>query len=158
QEVDNAILFDLVGFSGYLQDTGTSSSHGIELDWDVPIDDNWSLIGNATWNDTETPEGEQRIRRPEFFGNIGVLYRGFDERLRVLGNVRSAQDSVDEIFGVGRVDLDNYAVFDLSVSYDVRDFLTAYARVVNAFDEDYQEVVDFDNGGSAAYAGIRLTF
>ena len=158
QDVDNAILFDLVGFSGYLQDTGTSTSEGIELTWDVPLDEHWTLLGNATWNETETPEGPQRIRRPEWYGNLGVQYRGDNDRLRVIANLRSAQDAVDEIFGVGRVDLDNFAVLDLSAAYAVNDALTVYGRVNNATDEDFQEVIDFDNGGRAAFAGFRFTF
>jgi len=158
QEIDNAIFFDLAGFSGYLQEPGISTSRGVELSWDIPVGTQWALLGNVTYNDTEDAEGSQRIRRPEWVGNLGVRMTAFDDRFRLLANVRTAQDVVDEIFGIGVVPLDNYAVFDLSGAYDVTPAVAIYARVQNAFDEDYQEVIDYNSGGRAAYAGVRYSF
>ena len=43
QRVENDIFFDLAGFSGYLQDDGESSSHGVELMADWALLDNLSL-------------------------------------------------------------------------------------------------------------------
>ncbi len=158
QDVDDAILFDLAGFSGYLQDTGKSESRGVEVAWDVPLADRWAVLGNVTWNDTENPDGDQRIRRPEWVGNLGVRFDGFDNRLRVLGNVRTANDAVDQIFGVGVVPLDDYVVVDLSGSYRVTESMEVYARLQNLFDEEYEEIADFNNGGQAVFGGVRLVF
>jgi vitamin B12 transporter len=65
---------------------------------------------------------------------------------------------VDEIFGVGRVALDNYGVFDISGAYSISDSFEAFVRLENAFDEDYQEVSGFNSPGRAGYGGIRMRF
>lgn len=158
QEVDDAILFDLAGFSGYLQDSGKSKSRGVEVAWDVPIGDSWAVLGNVTYNDSENPDGGQRIRRPEWVGNLGVRFDGMGDRLRLLGNVRTARDAIDEVFLVGEVPLDDYVVVDLSGSYRVTESVEVYARLQNLFDEDYEEIIDFNNGGRSVFGGVRLVF
>ena len=158
QEIEDAIFFDLSGFSGYLQDPGTSQSSGVEFAWDLPLGDQWIVLGNLTWNDTEDTSGAQRIRRPEWFGNLGLRFTAADEKFRVLGNLRTARDAVDEIFGIGRVPLEDHVVLDLTASFAVTDALEVYGRVENAFDEKYQEIAGFRTGGSAGYAGARFRF
>lgn len=158
QEIEDAIFFDLSGFSGYLQDPGTSHSSGVEFAWDVPLGEQWTVLGNLTWNDTEDTLGAQRIRRPELFGNLSVSFTSADEKFRVLGNLRTAQDAVDEIFGLGRVPLADHTVLDFTASYAVNDAFEVYGRVENAFDAEYQEISGFRTGGRAGYAGARFRF
>ena len=158
QEIEDAIFFDLSGFSGYLQDLGSSHSRGIEFAWDVPLGDQWKVLGNLTWNDTEDTLGAQRIRRPELFGNLSVRFTSGNEKFRVLGNLRTAQDAVDEIFGVGRVPLADHTVLDFTASYALTDALEVYGRMENVFDAEYQETTGFRTGGSAGYAGARFRF
>ncbi|HET7610068.1 MAG TPA: TonB-dependent receptor, partial [Gammaproteobacteria bacterium] len=88
QEIEDAIEFDLVGFSGYLQTQGTSTSSGVEVAADIPVGERWQLLANWTYNDTEDSAGVQRVRRPKNLGNLGVAYRTDDERLRLLANYR----------------------------------------------------------------------
>jgi len=158
QKIDDAILFDLSGFSGYLQDTGTSHSRGLEFGLEVPVSERWGLLGNFTWNDTEDTSGQQRIRRPEFFGNLGIRFASADKKTRALASYRTAQNTVDEIFGLGRVPLEDYGVLDLSVSHTFGDSFELYGRVKNALNKNYQEVTGFRTGGRAAYTGGRFRF
>ena len=72
QKIEDAIVFDIAGFSGYLQDIGTSTSKGVELSGNFALNSNWNLTANYTYNDTERPNGLQRRRRPEALTNIGV--------------------------------------------------------------------------------------
>ena len=158
QKIEDEIFFDLSGFSGYLQSLGTGKSRGLEFAFEFPVNDQWNLIGNVTYNDTENTVGQQRIRRPKNLGNFGVQFLSSNERTKLLANYRLASDSVDEIFGLGRVALDDYQVLDVSGSYSVNESLEIYARLENAFDEDYQEVVGFNTAGRAGYAGVRFRF
>ena len=47
---------------------------------------------------------------------------------------------------------------DLLVSHPVRDNATAYLRLENALDEDYQWVDGYGTSGRAIYAGLRASF
>lgn len=65
---------------------------------------------------------------------------------------------MDELFGIGRVPLDDYRVIDISAAYAVSERVEAYGRLENATDENYQEVVGFRPAGFAAHGGIRIRF
>jgi vitamin B12 transporter len=158
QEIEDEIFFDLSGFSGYLQSLGTSHSTGIELATEIQINAQWGLLGNLTYNDTENTEGQQRIRRPEQVANIGLRFSSTNERFKLLANYRLSRDSVDELFLIGRVPLDDYEIIDISATFAINDNLEAYGRLENVTDEDYQEVTGFNTPGSSAYAGLRVTF
>ncbi|MEH6551168.1 MAG: TonB-dependent receptor [Pseudomonadales bacterium] len=158
QKVDDEIYFDLVYFYGYLQSLGTTKSKGVELAALVPLGDNWQLKANYTYNDTETPDGLQRIRRPSHIGNIGVQYNALQDKLRISANWRFSADAQDEQYGVGRIPLDDYQVLDISANYAVTDALEVYGRIENITDEYYQEVTSYNSAPRAAYAGIRYQF
>src|SRR5690606_19274721 len=119
QRIEDEIFFDLAGFSGYLQSLGTSRSQGLELAAEVPIGMRWQLLANFTYNDTEDADGEQRVRRPERLANLGARFSSPDERFRFIANYRMSRDAVDELFGIGRVPLDDYEVLDLSAAYTI---------------------------------------
>jgi vitamin B12 transporter len=157
QQIEDEIDFDLMFFSGYVQSAGTSTSKGIELGASVPFGDRWELLGNWTHNDAEDTAGQQRIRRPKNFGNIGVQYRAASERLAFLGSYRLSRDTIDTTF-VSTMPLPDYEVLDLSVTFDATELLQIYGRVQNATDESYQEVIGYNTAGRSIYGGVRLRF
>lgn len=153
QDVENAIFFDLAAFSGYLQDVGTSNSKGVELTAEIPLGDSLRLNGNYTYNDTERPDGSQRLRRPEHLFNLGVLFTGMDGRLNLNGFYRSQANSLDS-----PGPLEDFGVLDLTASYQLNENFRLYGRFENAFDEDYEEVTGFNSADSAAYIGVNFSF
>lgn len=153
QDVENAIEFDLATFSGYIQDIGTSSSKGVELIAEIPLSHGLQLQGNYTYNDTERPDGTQRLRRPENLLNVGVLYSGLNNRLNINGFYRSQANSVDAGGAI-----EDFNVIDLTASYQLNESIRLYGRVENLFDEDYQEVLGYNTAGRAAYVGINFQF
>ena len=118
----------------------------------------WDLLGNLTVNDTKNQEGLQRVRRPKQLANIGVRFSSTSGRFRLLANYRFSRNAVDELFGIGRVPLDDYQVLDISAAFRVSERLEAFGRLENATDENYQEVTGFRSGGFAAYVGARVRF
>jgi vitamin B12 transporter len=154
QEIEDEIYFDLIGFSGYLQSPGTSSSQGVELAADLPLGARWRVLANFTHNDAESSSNERRLRRPKNLGNVGALYRAASSRFELLANYRVSHDSID----VGGVALDDYEVLDLSASYDVNAALEIYGRIQNATDASYQEVLGHNTAGRSIYAGARWRF
>ena len=152
QNVENAIFFDLASFSGYLQDVGQANSHGIELSAEFPITDSLRVTGNYTHNETERPDGTQRLRRPEHLFNLGFLYTGLDGKLNLNGFYRSQADAIDS----GNIAIEDFGVFDLTVSYQLMESVRVYGRLENAFDENYQEIIDYNTAAAAAYVGVSF--
>ncbi len=153
QDVENAIFFDRATFSGYLQDAGTSTSQGVELTAEIPINEAIRVTGNYTFNDTERPNGMQRLRRPKQLFNVGLNYLGFDGRLNVNGFYRYQADSIDN-----PGPLEDFGVFDITASLAINDNVRLYARLENTFDQEYEEVITYNSAERAAYIGVNLRF
>jgi vitamin B12 transporter len=157
QDVEDAIEFDLDNFSGYIQDTGTSTSHGVELSGDYSLNDSLRLTANYTYNPTERPNGQPRLRRPENTLNLGAGYFAMQQRLNINAFYRISNGSVDESNGT-MVELEDFAVLDLSANFSITRLLQVYARVENLLDEHYEEVAGYNTAGRAAYVGIRYNY
>lgn len=158
QQVEDAIFFDQVMWSGYLQDIGTSSSQGVELSGELGVGEHWRLTGNYTWNDTERPNGLQRLRRPQHLFNAGLSWYGLsDQRLNLNAFLRASRGSIDEVGGLS-VPLPDFEVLDLTANLRLNEALQLYGRIENALDEDYQEVFGYHTPGRAAYVGFRLNY
>ncbi|MDX1490285.1 MAG: TonB-dependent receptor [Pseudohongiellaceae bacterium] len=157
QKVKDAIDFDLVNYSGYIQDFGESQSKGVELSGEIALATQWTLLGNYTYNDTERPSGLQRLRRPEHLSNIGVRWHSSDERIKISAHYRRSENSIDENFGT-IIELSDYEVLDVGLRYALSPQVELYGRVDNLLDEEYQEVFGYNSIARAAYIGVRLNF
>ncbi len=158
QEIENEIFFDLSGFSGYLQETGASKSRGVEISGAFHITPVLKFSGNYTYNDTQTPDGQQRIRRPRNIVNLALDYQFANDRAHAIIHYRLSNDAEDEIFGAGRVELDDYSLVGFNLSYEISDFIQVYGRIENALDEEYEEVTGFNTAGASAFIGSRIRF
>ncbi len=155
QKIDDEIFYDSIGYTGYLQAAGTSHSKGVEISLTAPLTDAVEVVANATYNETESTSDVQRARRPKNSYNLGIQTVWFGEQLKTLLSVRIVKDSVNDIFGVGRVALDNYEVVDFSASYSVTKALDFFGRVENLTDEKYEEITGYNTAGAAVYVGLR---
>lgn len=149
QAIDNAIFFDLAGFSGYLQSPGESRSRGIETIFHYALNSAITLDGNATWNRAEDNDGAQRAYRPEFTARLSMLWAA--NRWRGSVTLRTARDSVDNM----QQPIDDYVLLDAVLSYQLGDNLELAARVENLGDTDYTQVVPFNSPGRAGYVSIQ---
>ena len=154
QDITDVIYFDLIGFSGYLQDRGETSSEGIELNAEMPLPGNIILGGNYTLTDTETLQGSERPRVPEHMANIALQWSNASDTLMLGLHARLSRGATD----TDGSDLDDYEVVNLVANWQVLPQLELFGRVENLFDEEYQEVPTYNTSGSAAYAGVRFTF
>jgi len=157
QTVEDAITFDSAGFSGYLQDSGDSTSEGVELSAQLPLAAQLFLDANYTYNDAERPDGTQRQLRPQHLANLGVSWHSRDGSKRISTFYRAVRDNADVVNGA-TVALDDYAVIDVTASYDLSPALQVYGRLENLGDEDYQEVFGYNTSGRAGYLGVRFNF
>ena len=77
-----------------------------------------------------------------------------DNKLNINGFYRSQADSID----TGNVAIEDFGVFDLTASYQVTAAVRVYARFENVFDEEYQEIIDYNAADAAAYVGVNFRF
>ncbi len=158
QRIDREIYFDLLSFSGYLQGHGVSHSRGGELSLEAPLQPWLTVTANYTYNDTLDSDDLPRARRPRHLLNFSAILVSADERLRALLHWRTSRDATTDVYGVGRVPLDDYQVLDISAQFQLSPRVTLLARLENALDAQYQEVVDYHTAGRAAHGGVKLTF
>jgi len=68
------------------------------------------------------------------------------------GFYRSQADAIDS----GNIAIDDFGVFDLTASYQLTESVRVYSRLENVSDEDYQEIIDYNAAGAAAYIGVNF--
>lgn len=158
QRIEDEIFFDLVAFSGYLQEAGEIISKGVETSVDYPINQAFSIKANYTFNDTDSATDFTRSRRPEHLANLGLNFLALDDKLSVLANLRVSRDAYNNVFAVGLVELDDYEVVDLGAVYRFDQGLELFGRIQNLTDKDYEEITNFNTQDRTIYAGVRYSF
>ena len=101
----------------------------------------------------------RELRRPRHSANL--IAHGRAGALRwgaSLAYVGRRRDTDFDLFPAATVTLRGYVLGSANLSYRLLPGLEAYARVENAFDADYQDVVGYNTPGRTAYAGLRVAF
>ena len=155
QEIEDEIFFDLAGFSGYLQEQGTSDQKGSSLSGTLLCLNRWVGMGTIPGM---TPKPVQEISESgdRAFGNIGLRFE--TGKLEALLNLRFSRNSVDQVFGQGRVNLGDYEVLDVGARYQFANEWSVNMSVENLFDSEYREVTDFRNAGRTAFIRMGYNF
>jgi vitamin B12 transporter len=139
----------------------TSRRQGIETQVDWRLSDRLRLSATYAYLDATEPgtaSGAQvrELRRPKHSGSVAL--DGASGRLTYgasLAYVGRHFDSRD-VFPFDRVALGSYWLADARVGYTVRRGVELFARITNAFDQDYEDVFSYRTEPRAIYAGIRL--
>lgn len=158
-EIDNLIQFVTLTswpapFTGqYRQVAGTSVSKGVELSGAWALNDRLALSGNYTWTDATDATGAALPRVPAHDATIGIDAT-FAADWSASLSLRHVADRPAE-FGTAMAD---YTVLNASVSYAITDTASAYLRLENLLDEDYQTAAGFSTSGRAVFAGLRASF
>ena len=157
-EIDDLIDFvsDPVTFVGqYVQVPGTTRTRGLELSGSAPLSDAVDLFGSYTFTDATNRDGTPSRRVPRH-----QLVVGLDAELtdKLSGQIvaNHVAERVEGFFAP--VDVENFTVVDMQVTYDITDRAEAYLRVENLFDEEYQRVPGFGTSDRAFYVGVRASF
>lgn len=148
---------DLIGFAGggYTQTPGTSTAQGLELAASLPLGERVTLQGAYTYTDTEDANGNQLVRVPKHELSLGVTAE-ITDRLNTEFVVSHYADRADDGFPSGP--MPDYTVANLRISYDITDNATAYLRVENLFDEEYQTAAGYGTPDRSVYFGVQASF
>jgi len=154
-------IVDVFGFPSTTRNAdGASRRDGIELGLSWHHGDGLNLAANYTW--LEADEGAARVRelrRPRHSANLVAHGRAGALRWGAsLAYVGPRRDTDFDLFPAATVTLRAYVLASANFAYRLLPGLEAYARVENAFDADYQDVVGYNTPGRTAYAGLRVAF
>lgn len=154
QSIEDEIIYDMQNWTGYLQAQGRSHSKGAEVQLSVPFA-NWAQLDAVfTRNLTQTADDLPRVRRPGKMGNIALYLYPVSDLVLLVSN-RWESDAVEDTSGTP---LERFQVLDLSATYQLRENWEIFARVENALDEQYQEVLGYNTSRRAGYVGTRFSF
>ena len=148
-------------FTSVLNADATSKRQGVEAEarWSAGEWLNLSL-GYAWLDATQQVDaavpGQKEFRRPKHSGfasadgTQGRLTYGVS--LAYTGKHRDRRDS----FPFDLVDLDSYWLASARLAYRIDRRFELFGRVHNAFDADYEDVVDYRTEGRSIYGGLRV--
>lgn len=149
--------------SGAANADGRSRRDGIELSASWRHADWLTVEANYSWLDADEPDSAghaqvREVRRPRNSFNLAAW--GESGRLSwgaSLAWVGARRDTDFDLFPAAMVRLDAYALGTVRIGYRILPQLELYARMENAFDAGYQDVVGYNTPGRTVYAGLRVT-
>ncbi len=150
-ETSNLITYDFV-LGRYANVPGRTERRGLELAATVPLGDRAALGLSYTYTDTETASGARLPRVPRHEGTITLDGR-LTERLSGQIAVHSVADVID-----GGAPLGDFTVVNATLRYRVTEDASAFLRIENLFDEQYQRVRGYGTPGRGIFAGITAAF
>ncbi len=151
-------LKDLIEWTcGWFAPPGSICNHnvdraridGLELNYDY-VGDALELHLGGNWQNPVNRDTDQRLlRRARYTIDARVGYTL--ERLHLGADLLHSGDRMD----FGGVVLDSYTLVNLNASYRLAGHWQLFAKLENAFDEDYQLADGYNTAGRTAYLGIR---
>ncbi|HZH27988.1 MAG TPA: TonB-dependent receptor [Azospirillaceae bacterium] len=149
---------DLIAFEGSTyRNVARARTQGFELTGTVrPLE--WlEVSANYTLLDTLDLETDRELaRRPRHTANLLADVQATDE-LKIGANLRYVGQQRDRA-AANSAELAPAFVLDLLATYRLTDHLTAFGRVENLTNADYEEVRGYRTSGRAAYVGLRAAF
>ena len=148
---------------------GTSKRKGVELLADTNIGPNVTLLLNYTYLDAKQPSvvepdgDETELRRPRHSAAFNGNFRFWNQRANANLNISYVGDRKDIYFPPFPdpsqiVDLDAYALVNLSAAYRFNDSIEIYGRIENLLDEEYEDVFGYNTLGVGGVLGVRVSF
>lgn len=140
---------------------GTTRIIGIEVEARAALFPWLELSAFYTAMDSDDPQGAELIRRGRHHGGFVLDVRLDEGRAGLtlgLDYTGRQRDSDFSAFPARFVDLSPYTLLRLAGHYDVTRHLRLHARIENALDQDYQDILFFGTPGVSAYGGLTVSF
>ncbi len=149
---------DLISFTGLTSENiAEVKIQGLELSLSTELA-GWNIIANASLLDHEDRQtGESLLRRPDTTINLSASrqFGQWNPQLEI--NYSDSRTDLDfSTFPSSVITLDEFALVNLGLSYQVNDRWSVYAKVNNLFDEDYTTIQGFNQPGIESLIGIRF--
>ncbi|MEX5726655.1 vitamin B12 transporter [Rhodovulum iodosum] len=146
-EVDDLIDYSFAT-SSYAQVSGTSRRSGVELEGAYSLGDRAVLSAAYTYIDSSTNASASWSSVPRHTVSLGL-------EADIAHNLSGG---LTALYAADRDGLDDFAVVNGTIRYQVAENTEAYLRVENLFDEQYQYVSGYGTSDRAVYVGLRQNF
>ena len=159
----NGFVFDPVTFLATADNMeGKSRRDGAEFALSWEPGETLSINASYTYIDARAND-EREVRRPRHAGSIDVDYEILAGRGRLVLAAAYGGTRSDTFFPPWpnppeTVTLSKHWLVDLTARYQLAPGVSAFARVSNLLDTDYEQVYGYNTAGRAAYAGLTLAF
>lgn len=155
-EITNLIRTDPFGVFINLRNAKTD---GFESFVAFSFNDRFSVRADHTFTHVEAFDNgvyKQLTRRPEHKTTVSVIVKPIDDL--TLSATFIAVSSFADVTRFGPPFLTNpgYKILNLAANYTVAPGVTAFARIDNAFNEQYQQATGFLNPGFGIFGGVRF--
>lgn len=155
-DLEDEIFTDFAAFPSTARNMrGKSERQGVEVGATAELGEGWSLAAAYTYTES-TANDVVELRRPRHVGSLAMDYRfaGGKAVATVGADLHGSQRDTD--FSTFKtVTLPAYTLVRLAGSYELGDGFTLTARIENALNQRYEEVIGYRARGFGAYAGIR---
>jgi vitamin B12 transporter len=151
-------FLDPITFRGTLINIDAATTDGVETFGSLTVSEQLTLRADYTYtNAVDAKTDEQLLRRPRNKGSVSAIWSPL-QRLTLTTTVLFVGEWAD--FGretFVRLTQPGYVIVNLAANYAVTDQVTAFARIDNLFDENYQDPNGFLRPGFGIFGGVRLT-
>lgn len=155
-EIKDLIVFeyDFVNFvfDGFNEEEALTE--GVEAGFSYQATEKLLLSGSYTYLTAENETDDERLaKRPRHTIQAAAEFMA-SEDIRFGLHAKSYIDRV----GFGGADLDDFVLVNLVADWSITEDWTAFARVDNLFDKDYELSADYPSLGRTGYLGVRYSF
>jgi vitamin B12 transporter len=144
---------------GYYSNVQKTKAQGVELIGEIKPVADLTVTGNYTYTDAQSEsgasKGKQLTRRPKNMGNLSVAYR-WPVGLTTTVAARYVGKTYNNDLNTQVVK--DYTLVDLRAAYTINETYEVFGRVENAFDKDYQTILNYGTPGRGAFVGLRARF
>lgn len=150
-------------FSTPVNADGKSDRQGLETTLSAQLPAGLSLHAHYAHLDATGPGNTTEVRRPEHTASVNLSWQSATSRTAANLGIAHNGENTDSYFGYADPDytptkiLDAYTLVRAAGRYQLTQSVDVFARVENALDEEYQDVIGFATPGRAAYVGVRLS-
>lgn len=146
------VTTDFVTFDGELRNVKKTRNQGLELSAVRPLA-NWQLRASLTLQDpVDLATDERLIRRPRVLGSLGAT-NTFDHWR--IGADLSYTGSRYDYDLAGTTTAAAYWLANLTARYQIDKHLSAFGRIENVFDENYQTAWGYRQPARGVFAGLN---
>lgn len=161
---DMIVAIDTGGFVFENFNIEQALTQGVEVFGQVQPIEGLTVRASYTYTDSEAQqivafsslalsEGGRLLRRPLHKVGLDVVYLFWEERASVAATLLHVSER-DDVGGKA----DAYTTVNLAGSVKVHEHVELTGRIVNLFNEDYQDIFGFNAPGISAYGGVTISF
>ena len=156
-DLTDTYQFDLATFA--LQAIGKARTRGVELEADWTPCEAIAFSAAYTYLDADDlGNGVRLLRRPRHTVSGSVSVRPHQDVTVSLSALYVIDREDNDPLTFAQVDLEDYLTVRLAANWRVRPWLELFARIENAFGEDYEDVAGYPALDTGAYAGFKVRF